>query len=334
MKKRKQHKVLKVFESFAGYGGASFGLRRTGINFDVVSYCEIDKFATALYNANHVDRNGKEIINKGDISFINPNDLPDFDLFTGGFPCQPYSSVGLQQGEADSQGRGILLYDILRICEAKKPEYILLENVKGLLYKRFEGTFNTLRNALKEMGYGDLHYALLNSKNYGIPQNRERVWIFAKLGGLPDDFSMIPTTIDCDLRLKDFLDKNPEEFLYLSPQQIERIQDIYTLPPLEVEEPSCLDLYNRKIRNDGICVTILDPKHNKLRLIEPPTPQGEVRVRKLSVMEQFRLMGFKDGELNFANQSYTQLSKRAANGWDINLVGLLLNHIWEQLSEK
>ena len=98
-----------------------------------------------------------------------------------------------------------------------------------------------------------------------------------------------------------------------------------------VDEASCFDLYNRNIRKDGISITILAPEHNKLRLVEPTGPDGIEIVRKYSVAEQFRLMGFKDGEINFAGQSYTQLSKRAANGWDINVVGILLNYIMEQL---
>ena len=252
-------------------------------------------------------------------------------MFTGGFPCQPFSTVGMQQGENDQYGRGTLLYDILRICAVKKPKYIFMENVKGLATKRFENTFNTLKNSLKEMGYGDLKYAILNTKDYGIPQNRERLWMFARLGGLPDDFSMTPPTIENGLRLKDFVDDNPEDFLYLSQKQIQRIKDFYGIPSFVVSEASCFDLYNRKIRDDGISITILAPEHNKLRLVEPTGPDGIEIVRKYSVTEQFRLMGFKDGEIDFANQSYTQLSKRAANGWDVNLVGILLNHIWGQL---
>lgn len=145
---------------------------------------------------------------------------------------------------------------------------------------------------------------------------------------------MTPLTIESDLRLKDFLDPKPEEFLYLSSKQVQRIQDFYQLPSLEVVEPSCLDLYNRKIRKDGVSVTILAPHHNKMRLIEPPNEKGLIRLRKYSVMEQFRLMGFRDRELDFNNQSYTQLSTRVANGWDINLVSRLLQHISSQLSEK
>lgn len=331
MNKLKKHDTIRVFEGFAGYGGATYGLQRAGINFDVVGYSEFDKFASALYDANHKDKNGNPIKNWGDITQINPEELPDFDLFTGGFPCQPFSSVGLQHGEKDRYGRGTLLYDIIRICACKKPQYILLENVKGLATKKFENTFNTLKEALKEIGYGDIRYTVLNTKDYGIPQNRERLWIFASLGGLPEDFSMNPPKIDNGLRLKDFVDKNPPENLYLSQKQIQRLKDFYGIPNFIVDEPSCFDLYNRKIRDDGICITILAPEHNKLRLVEPTKPDGTEVVRKFSVEEQFRLMGFKDGEMDFNNQSYTQLSKRAANGWDVNVVGILLNHIWGQL---
>ena len=331
MKAINNRELVRVFEGFAGYGGATFGLKRAGINFEVVGYSEFDRFASELYDANHKKPNGEPIKNWGDITQIVPEKLPDFDLFTGGFPCQPFSTVGMQQGEQDRYGRGTLLYDIIRICAVKKPKYIFLENVKGLATKRFEDTFNTLKNALKELGYGGLHYTILNTKEYGIPQNRERLWMFARLGGLPEGFSMTPPVIENGLRLKDFVDKNPPKELYLSQKQIQRLKDFYGIPSFVVSEPSCFDLYNRNIRKDGISITILAPEHNKLRLVEPTGPDGVEIVRKYSVDEQFRLMGFKDGELNYANQSYTQLSKRAANGWDVNVVGILLNFIWRQL---
>ncbi|MBR7122413.1 MAG: DNA (cytosine-5-)-methyltransferase [Oscillospiraceae bacterium] len=230
----KGHAPIRVFEGFAGYGGASFGLQRADIPHEVVGYSEFDKFAAALYDANHKDANGNPIKNWGDITQVNPEDLPDFDLFTGGFPCQPFSTVGMQAGEKDKYGRGTLLYDIIRICAHKKPKYILLENVKGLATKRFENTFNTLKNALKDLGYGDLKYAILNTKDYGIPQNRERLWMFAKLGGLPDDFSMEPPKVANGLKLKDFVDTDPPKNLYLSQKQIQRLKDFYGIPSFVV----------------------------------------------------------------------------------------------------
>ena len=147
MKKLKKHGSIKVFEGFSGYGGATYGLMKAGINHEVIGYSEFDKFASALYDANHKNSDGSRIKNWGDITQINPEELPDFDLFTGGFPCQPFSQVGMQQGENDRYGRGTLLYDILRICDVKKPKFVFLENVKGLATKRFEDTFNTLKNS-------------------------------------------------------------------------------------------------------------------------------------------------------------------------------------------
>ena len=115
-------KKLKVFEAFTGYGGAHYGLKRTNIDFEVVGISEIDKHAVELYNENFPN-----IQNFGDITKIETGKIPDFDLFTGGFPCQPFSTAGLGLGELDM--RGTLFYDIIRIVSKKKPEFILLENV-------------------------------------------------------------------------------------------------------------------------------------------------------------------------------------------------------------
>lgn len=319
-------KKLRVFEGFAGYGGASFGLKRSGLNYKVVGMSEFDKFASDL-----LAKNFPGIKNWGDITSIEPNDLPDFDLFTGGFPCQPFSTAGLQLGEKDKYGRGTLLHHILRIVEAKKPKYVLLENVKGLTAKKFEGTFNFLKDKLKEYGYGDLSYAVLNSKDYGIPQNRERLWMFAKLGGLPEGFTIVPPKVKLQYRFGDFLDSNPPKNLFLSEQQIEHLKVKHNIDSFAVSEPLCFDVYNKKIKKDAVCITITQPEHNSLRVVEVPKHDGKEIVRKMSVDEQFRFMGFNDRELNYEGQSYSQMSKRAGNGWDVNLVGILLKHIFSQL---
>ena len=320
------NKSIRVFEGFAGYGGASFGLKRSGLKYKVVGMSEFDKFASEL-----LAKNFPGIKNWGDITAINPDDLPDFDLFTGGFPCQPFSSAGLQLGEQDKYGRGTLLHHILRIVEAKRPQYILLENVKGLTAKKFEGTFNFLKGKLKEYGYGDLAYAVLNSKDYGIPQNRERLWMFAKLGGLPENFDIVPPKVKLKYRFGDFLDENPPKELYLSEKQIDHLKEKHHIDSFVVSEPLCFDVYNKKIKKDAMCITITQPEHNSLRVVEVPKEDGKEIVRKMSVDEQFRFMGFADGELNYEGQSYSQMSKRAGNGWDVNLVGILLKHIFCQL---
>ena len=314
---------IRVFEGFAGYGGASFGLKRSGLSFEVVGMSEFDKFARQILSANF-----PTIRNWGDITKINPDELPDFDLFTGGFPCQPFSSAGLQLGEEDKYGRGTLFYDIFRICKNKKPKYILLENVKGLASKKFELTFEKMKSTLRELGYGELQYAILNSKDYGIPQNRERLWMFARLGGVPSGFNIVPPKVELKFRFGDFLDKNPPKYLYLSDEQIAHLKAKHHIESFFVDEPLCFDVYNKKIKTDALCITITQPEHNSLRVIEKNNKK-EV-VRKMSIDEQFRFMGFDNGELNYAGLSYSQLSKRAGNGWDVNLVGILLKHIFSQ----
>lgn len=318
-------KPIRVFEAFAGYGGASFGLKRSGLYYSVVGMSEFDKFASLL-----LAQNFPNIRNWGDITLIDPYELPEFDLFTGGFPCQPFSSAGLQLGENDKYGRGTLFHHIIRICAVKKPKYILLENVKGLTQKKFSGYFEFIKQSFRDLGYGEIAFAILNSKDYGIPQNRERLWMFARLGGLPVDFNIVPPKRELLFRFGDFLDVNPPEYLYLTDAQINHLKVKHNIPDFLVDEPLCFDVYNKKIKKDAICITITQPEHNSLRVVERPVNGREI-VRKMSVDEQFRFMGFEDGELNYEGQSYSQMSKRAGNGWDVNLVGILLNHIFSQL---
>jgi len=310
---------LKVFEAFTGYGGAHFGLKRTHVDFDVVGISEIDEHAINLYKTNF-----PEIKNFGDITKINIDEVPDFDLFTGGFPCQPFSTAGLGLGELDM--RGTLFYDIIRIISKKKPEYILLENVKGFLSKKHKPTLHKIIQEFENLGY-KVYVELLNTKDFGIPQNRERVWIFATLNPRFDfTYKIAPQKEILNYRIKDFIDKKVDSDLYRSQKQISRLIEIHKVD-FNVKEPLCFDVYNKKIRIDGICPTITEPHHNSLRIVEPPI-NGEFKVRKVSITEQFRLMGFRENEIDFANQSYSQLGDRCGNGWDVNIVGKIFNKIF------
>ena len=159
--------MIKLFEMFAGYGGASFALKKAGIEHEVVGYSEIDKYAIQCYEQNHKGKNF------GDCTKINPNELPNFDLLTGGFPCQSFSVAGKGLGEQDT--RGTLFHEIIRIAEVKKPSVMLLENVRGLTFKPHKQTFKKILSELDRIGYV-VKWKVLNSKDYGIPQNRERVF--------------------------------------------------------------------------------------------------------------------------------------------------------------
>lgn len=318
-----QNGKIRLFEAFAGYGGASFALKRAGIPFETVGFSENDKFAVALYEKNHPG-----VVGFGDITKIDPIVLPDFDLFTGGFPCQPFSQVGLGKGEQDT--RGTLFHDIIRICSIKKPKHILLENVKGLKTNRHGKTLQTIVNKLSNLGY-DVVTELLNSKDYGIPQNRDRIWIYAYRGSLPLTFQLKPPTEKLKVFFKDLLDKEPDENLFKNQEQVLRLKELYGLDFI-VTEPSCADLYNKTIRSDGISITILEPHHNKMRVVHPPKGD-QLMVRKYSIAEHFRLMGFKDGEIDYADQGYHQLCKRAANGWDINIAARIFSQIFDQVKK-
>lgn len=321
---------LKVFEGFAGYGGASFALRRLKrkgfLDYETIGFSETDPKAIEIY-----EKNFPGVKNFGDITKIKVKKLPKFNLFTGGFPCQPFSTAGSRGGELDD--RGTLFGDIIRICEQKKPKYIFLENVQGLTSGRLRPTFDKIMSALKRIGY-DCQWRLINSKDYGIPQNRLRLWIFGVFGTLPDGFEMTPPKKKLRRKLKDLLDKKPDESLYRSPKQLAHIHEIHNNGLFKVTEPLCYDYYNRKVRTDGICMTVTPPHHNVVRIIEPMV-DGKERFRKLSIDEHFRLMGFvinnSRREIKYPDgQTYTELGTRAGNGWDINLVSILFEHIFSQ----
>jgi DNA (cytosine-5)-methyltransferase 1 len=142
-----------------------------------IGFSEIDKYAIQIYQK-HFPKHK----NYGDITKINAEELPDFDLLVGGFPCQSFSIAGKRGGFADT--RGTLFFDIARILREKKPRLCLLENVKGLLSHDGGRTFRTIISTLDELGY-DLQWQVLNSKNHGVPQNRERVFIIGHLRGTP-----------------------------------------------------------------------------------------------------------------------------------------------------
>jgi len=142
-----------------------------------VGYSEINKYAIQVYEKHYPKH-----INFGDATTINPKELPDFDLLVGGFPCQAFSVAGKRRGFEDT--RGTLFFEIARILKEKRPRYLLLENVKGLLSHDGGKTFQTIIGVLTDIGY-HVQWQVLNSKDFGVPQNRERVFIIGYLGGRP-----------------------------------------------------------------------------------------------------------------------------------------------------
>lgn len=160
---------------FAGIGGFRTGLTNAGDFFMPVGWCEKDKHAQKAYRLLY-GTEGEYFCD--DARIINPADLPDFDLICGGFPCQPFSVAGQRLGFADE--RGTLFHEICRLAEARHPKYLLLENVPGLLTHEGGQTFLAILTALGQLGYS-LEWCVVNSANFGVPQDRKRVYIVGYL---------------------------------------------------------------------------------------------------------------------------------------------------------
>lgn len=211
--------TLRVFTAFSGYDSQCLALDRLKANFpdfdyELVGWSEIDKYAIQAHNALYpqwADRN------YGDISKIDWSQVPDFDLFTYSSPCQDFSNAGLQRGGEEGSGtRSSLLWECRRAIVAKKPKYLLLENVAALVSAKFLPLFNKWQGELGSYGYTNFAQ-LLNSKDYGVPQNRERIFLFSILG---DASYYFPQPFHLERRLKNVLEDNVDEKYYLSDKTI------------------------------------------------------------------------------------------------------------------
>lgn len=169
--------AIRFFDMFAGIGGFRSGLEAVG-GFECVGHCEIDKYANQAYSAMY-DTKGECFFE--DARTIDPGTLPDIDLICGGFPCQSFSIAGKRRGFADD-ARGTLFFEVARIAASKRPAFLCLENVPGLLSHDRGRTFATILSTLDELGY-DVAWQVLNSKDHGVPQSRKRVYIVGYLRG-------------------------------------------------------------------------------------------------------------------------------------------------------
>lgn len=215
---------LRVFTAFSGYDSQCLALERLKKNFpefdyELVGWSEIDKYAIQAHNAlfpQWADRN------YGDISKIDWNEVPDFDLFTYSSPCQDFSNAGLQRGGEEGSGtRSSLLWECKRAIVAKRPKYLLLENVKALVSKKFLPLFGKWVSFLENYGYYCTHQ-VLNAKDYGVPQNRERVFLWSVRRDVLDPTPQysFPKPFPLERRLKDVLEENVDEKYYLSDKTV------------------------------------------------------------------------------------------------------------------
>lgn len=208
--------MIKVLELFAGYGSQALALENLGLEF-TSDISEIDKYAIEAYYQIH-----GQTKNYGDICNIKEDELQDYDLITYSSPCQDFSLAGkMRGGEKGSRTRSSLLWECERIIRAVKPNYLLMENVKNIVGKKFKPCFNAWLQTLDELGYNN-YWHVLNAKDYGVPQNRERVFVVSIRKDLSQTY-MFPEPVPLTLRLKDLLETEVDEKYYLPQEKVEKL---------------------------------------------------------------------------------------------------------------
>ena len=256
--------MLKYLSLFSGIGAFESALTNLGVNYEIVNYCEIDKYASKSYSAIH---GVPETKNLWDITKVNVFNLPkpgEIDLVTYGFPCQDISIAGKRKGLFNDDGsltRSGLFFDALKVIEYCKPKVAIAENVKNLTGKKFAGQFETVLKSLEDAGYNN-YWKVLNAKDYGIPQNRERVFIVSIRKDIDNELFEFPKPFRLEKRLKDFLEPHVDEKYYLSDAQITR---------MKTTSYASGHINHRSVNENGIIGTLCarDYKDPKCVVIEP-----------------------------------------------------------------
>jgi len=356
--------VIRIASLFSGIGGFELGFQQasasTSIDTEIVFASEMDKYARKLYNKNF----GVEP--HGDITKITADDIPDHDILCGGFPCQSFSIAGKRRGFEDT--RGTLFFEIARILERKQPRMFLLENVKGLLSHSKGNTFTKILQTLDELGY-DAEWQVFNSKNHGVPQNRERVFIVGHLRGQGGE-QIFPITEGAG-RL-DEGHKQPtvntltagghsgghHSSMTLLSSQAQALTETRTEEAKEIRRNTLgKDFSPRRgkvlvPRTDGIanCCTSGQSKEHLIQLNNPTHSNNRVydangispaincmeggnrqRIRRLTPTECERLQGFPDGHTE--GISNTQRYKCLGNAVTVNVVEMIARRMLLSLGQ-
>lgn len=332
--------MYRSIDLFAGIGGIRMGFDNAfGEKIKTVFVSEWDKPAQETYKANFHD----DFEIAGDITVIKEEEIPEFDICLAGFPCQAFSMAGKHGGfEDDYKGRcrGTLFLDVVRICEHHKPKVIFCENVKGLTIHDRGRTFKVIREAFEEIGY-KVFYQVLNSKNFGVPQNRERIYLVCFRGDIAPDTFNFPEATDDTKRIFNILEDAP-----ISPKYY--LSDVYvnTLREHKARHESKGNGFGYEIRPlDGIAGTIVCGGMGRERnLIIDHRPhsmkplthiKGEINkedIRKMTPREWARLQGFPDSyKLVLAD---THLYKQFGNSVTVPVIEAIAKEIRKVLKDK
>lgn len=317
----KTNRPLRLLSLFSGIGAFERALENLSIPFTISAFCEINPYASKAYSILHQI---SESANLRDVAMADGSRFHGLiDMVTYGFPCQDISIAGKKAGFFDEEGnatRSGLFFDALRIIREAKPVVAIAENVKHLTSIKMEKEFTTVIRSLETIGYNN-YWRILNAKDYGLPQNRERVFIVSIRKDTDNSF-LFPEPEPLNLRMKDFLDSNVDESYFLSHEQCSRV--VLLSPPSKGchEEAKIIqaadlshyqnDQMNRVYSPDGLAPTLksVSGGGREIKVLD------NHRIRKLTEREYFRLMGFtaEDAALLKANGiSKTQLYRMAGN---------------------
>jgi DNA (cytosine-5)-methyltransferase 1 len=290
---------LQVLELFGGIGACSKALERLGIEFEIADYVEIDKYAVKSFNAIHGTNFIPQDITKWD------KDIP-VDLIMHGSPCQDFSIAGKQAGGDEGSGtRSSLLYETLRIVEKLKPTYVIWENVKNLLSKKHRHNFDAYLAAMEKLGYKN-YYQVLNAKNYGIPQNRERVFTVS-IREREREYEF-PQPFPLERKLKDMLEDAVDERYFLSDAMMDYFMGVNQRPSKFPRKERFLQNINRKDQDRANSITTNPGNRPSDNFVVASQEQDENLKTKLC-NELVQKGVVKGGEI--INHSYTNSPQRA-----------------------
>lgn len=321
--------------------------RNIGVNFKT-GECKIDRIANKRLQ--YCYQVSKKVNNLGDISKINPKDIPDFDIMNFSFPCSDITIAGQQKG-LDETRSGLYKYG-MDIIEEKQPKYIIIENVKNLISKRFKDGFNGIIDTLENGGGAYNTYyptdklgnpKCINALDYGVPQNRERIFVVCIRKDIDSGKFEFPVDRDVSIKLSDVLEINPSDKYFYTNEQIERdinkvrYGELGHKPPENVVSAT-FELFSREHRHGGWYIEkspTLTALHNKVVAI--PTDEEILdnyftnhNIRKITPVESFRLMGFTDDDIRKCRKygiSDTQLNKQAGNSIVVNVLEDILKNL-------
>lgn len=328
---------MKCIDLFAGIGGIRLGFEQAFKDCETVFVSEWDEYANKTYVANFGDIPAIA----GDITKIEANEVPDFDICLAGFPCQAFSIAGKHGGFNDDykgQSRGTLFAEVVRICEAKQPKVIFCENVKGLVQHDRGRTFKVIVGAFEEIGY-KVFYKVLNSKDFGVPQNRERIYLVCFRNDVAPETFEFPKSAGKKKVIADILDDAPIPTKYY-------LSDVYmaSLRAHKARHESKGNGFGYVIRDlddvAGACVCggmgrernlVIDHREHSMT---PTTHiKGEVNkedIRKMTPREWARLQGYPDSYL--LPLSDTHLYKQLGNTVTVPVIKAIAKKIKEALN--